>query len=58
LALRGLGELYSAQGRHDDARAALRAALRLFRDLDIPAEQAVALRALAALDDDGSPRSA
>ena len=52
-ALRALGELYSGQGRHDDARAALREALRLFRDLDIPAEEAVALRTLLALGEDG-----
>jgi len=54
LALRGLGELYSAQGRHDDARAALRAALRLFRDLDMPAEEAATLRALVELGEDGN----
>jgi tetratricopeptide (TPR) repeat protein/transcriptional regulator with XRE-family HTH domain len=48
-ALRGLGELDSAQGRHDHARARLREALRLFCQLDIPAEETVTRRALAAL---------
>jgi len=52
-ALRALGELHHAQGRHDHARAMLRGALRAFRDLDIPVEEAVTLRALAALGDDG-----
>jgi tetratricopeptide (TPR) repeat protein/transcriptional regulator with XRE-family HTH domain len=53
-ALRALGELHHAQGRYDDARAALREALRLFRELDIPIEEAATLRALVTLDDDGS----
>lgn len=53
LALRGLGELYHTEGRHDDARAALHEALRVFRDLGIPAEEAATLRALVALGDDG-----
>jgi tetratricopeptide (TPR) repeat protein len=54
LALRGLGELYSAQGCHDDARAALREALRMFGDLDMRAEEAVTLRTLLALGEDGN----
>jgi tetratricopeptide (TPR) repeat protein/transcriptional regulator with XRE-family HTH domain len=53
-ALRALGELHAAQGRHDEARAALREALRLFGELDIPIEEAATLRALVALDGDGS----
>jgi tetratricopeptide (TPR) repeat protein len=53
-ALRALGELHHAQGCHHDARAALREALRLFRELDIPIEEAATLRALVAVDDDGS----
>ncbi|HEX6676580.1 MAG TPA: tetratricopeptide repeat protein [Actinomycetes bacterium] len=48
-ALRALGELHGAQGRNDQARAAIREALRLFCELDMPAEEAVTLRALAAL---------
>jgi tetratricopeptide (TPR) repeat protein len=51
-ALRALGELHHAQGRHDQARAALREALRLFREMDMPAEEAATVQALAALDDD------
>jgi predicted Zn-dependent protease len=54
LALRGVGELHSAQGRHDDACAALREALRLFCELGIPAEEAVTRRLLVALGDDGN----
>ena len=54
LALRGLGELDHAQGRHDHARQALCEALRLFRELGIPAEQKATLRALKALDDNAS----
>lgn len=53
-ALRALGELDHARGHHDDARAALREALRLFRELDMPAEEAATIRALAALDGDGN----
>lgn len=51
-ALRALGELDHAQGRHDQARAAIREALRLFCELDMPAEEAATLRVLAALGDD------
>jgi tetratricopeptide (TPR) repeat protein/transcriptional regulator with XRE-family HTH domain len=54
LALRGLGELDHAQGRHDHARQALHEALRLFGELGIPAEQAATRQALAALADDRS----
>jgi tetratricopeptide (TPR) repeat protein/transcriptional regulator with XRE-family HTH domain len=57
LALRGLGELDYAQGRHDQAPRALREALHLFSKLGIPAEEAATLRALAALGDDGSHAS-
>ncbi len=53
-ALRALGELDHAQGRHDHAQAALRRALRLFQELDIPAEETVTLRILVALGDDGN----
>jgi tetratricopeptide (TPR) repeat protein/transcriptional regulator with XRE-family HTH domain len=52
-ALRALGELDHAQGRHDQARAALCEALRLFCELDMPAEEVATLRALDALGDDG-----
>ncbi len=48
-ALRGLGELDGARGRHTRARARLRESLRLFCQLDIPAEETVTRRALAAL---------
>jgi tetratricopeptide (TPR) repeat protein/transcriptional regulator with XRE-family HTH domain len=48
-ALRALGELDHAQGRHQDARAALREALRLFCQLDMPAEETATLRILEAL---------
>jgi tetratricopeptide (TPR) repeat protein/transcriptional regulator with XRE-family HTH domain len=51
-ALRALGELDHAQGRHDHARAMLSEALRLFCELDMPAEEAATTRALAALNDD------
>jgi hypothetical protein len=44
LALRGLGELDRAQGRQDHARQALCEALRLFRELGIPAELEASLR--------------
>jgi tetratricopeptide (TPR) repeat protein/transcriptional regulator with XRE-family HTH domain len=53
-ALRALGELDRAHGRHHHARAALQQALRVFRELDIPAEEAMTERALAALDGDGA----
>jgi hypothetical protein len=49
-----LGELDHAQGRHEDARAALHEALRLFCELDMPAEEAATIRTLEALGDDGS----
>jgi uncharacterized protein HemY len=52
VALRALGELSHTDGHHQDARAAFREALRLFAELDIPAEEAMAMQALAALDDD------
>jgi tetratricopeptide (TPR) repeat protein/transcriptional regulator with XRE-family HTH domain len=55
-ALRALGELHHAQGCHDHAHATLRGALRVFRELDIPVEEAATLRALAALGDDGQTR--
>jgi tetratricopeptide (TPR) repeat protein/transcriptional regulator with XRE-family HTH domain len=47
-ALRALGELDQAEGRHHHARAALREALRLFRELDMPAEETATLRILEA----------
>lgn len=47
------GELYYAQGHHHDARATLREALRLFRELGLPAEETLTLRTLVALGDDG-----
>jgi tetratricopeptide (TPR) repeat protein/transcriptional regulator with XRE-family HTH domain len=53
MALRALGELDHAHGHHDRARTALREALRLFRELDIPIEEAVTVRALVAFGDDG-----
>jgi hypothetical protein len=46
--LRALGELDQAEGRHHHARAALREALRLFRELDMPAEETATLRILEA----------
>jgi tetratricopeptide (TPR) repeat protein len=55
-ALRGLGELHHAQGRNDHARAATREALRLFCQLDIPAEETITRRALAALGDHAATR--
>jgi transcriptional regulator with XRE-family HTH domain/tetratricopeptide (TPR) repeat protein len=48
-ALRALGELDHAEGRHHDARAALRAALRLFCELDMPAEETATRRILEAV---------
>jgi tetratricopeptide (TPR) repeat protein/transcriptional regulator with XRE-family HTH domain len=53
-ALRALGELHHAHGRHHRAQTALRAALGLFRELDIPAEEAVTERALATVSGDGA----
>jgi tetratricopeptide (TPR) repeat protein/transcriptional regulator with XRE-family HTH domain len=53
MALRALGELDHAHGHHDRARTALREALRLFRELDIPIEEAITARTLVALGNDG-----
>ena len=53
MALRALGELDHAHGHHGRARTALREALRLLRELDIPIEEAITVRALVALGDDG-----
>jgi transcriptional regulator with XRE-family HTH domain/tetratricopeptide (TPR) repeat protein len=52
MALRALGELDHAHGHHHRARVALREALRLFRELDIPIEEAITARTLVALGDD------
>jgi tetratricopeptide (TPR) repeat protein len=48
-ALRALGELDHAEGRHHHARAALGEALRLFCELDMPAEETATLRVLEAV---------
>jgi tetratricopeptide (TPR) repeat protein/transcriptional regulator with XRE-family HTH domain len=53
MALRALGELHHAHGHRDHARTALREALTLFRQLDIPIEEAITVRTLGALGDDG-----
>ena len=44
---------HHAHGHRDRARTALREALTLFRQLDIPIEEAITVRALGALGDDG-----
>jgi tetratricopeptide (TPR) repeat protein/transcriptional regulator with XRE-family HTH domain len=49
VALRALGELAQAHGRHHRARTVLGEALRLFRELDIPIEEAVTARTLVAV---------
>jgi tetratricopeptide (TPR) repeat protein len=53
MALRALGELDHAHGHHDRARTALREALHLFRELDIPIEEAITVRTLVTLGDNG-----
>jgi tetratricopeptide (TPR) repeat protein/transcriptional regulator with XRE-family HTH domain len=55
MALRALAELHLAHGHHDRARASLQEALGLFRELDIPIEEAITARILVALDDDDRP---
>jgi tetratricopeptide (TPR) repeat protein len=56
-ALRALGELDQANGHQDRARAALGEALRLFCELDMPAEEAATVQALESVSEHPTPPS-